>query len=116
VDVLDSWPFLATSEATNTGAQAPGSYTCPLVNEVYAIDPTTGTIYRFAHNLTTGLSWSYGVQNVISSMTDNGQYLMFPSDWNGLLGRSDLGTGACVNSPSGASACRGDTFMVGPLF
>jgi hypothetical protein len=116
VDPLDSWPFMVTTEATNSGAQTPGSYTCPLVNEIYAMDPATGTIFRFGHSLTTGLSPNYGVQNVISNVTDDGRYLLFPSDWNGLLGRSDLGAGTCVTSGSGASGCRADMFVVGPLF
>jgi hypothetical protein len=112
VDPLDSYPILVSSTASGSAAQAPGSYNCPLVNEVFAIDPTNGTIYRFAHTLITGLSWNYVAQNGIGQMSDDGQYFMFGSDWNGTLGRYDLGSGSCVNSPAGPGACRGDVFMV----
>lgn len=112
VDPLDSYPIVITSMAFGASAQTPGSYNCPLINEVFAIDPTNGTTYRFAHTLITGLSWNYVLKNGIGQMTDDGEYYMFGSDWNGSLGRYDLSSGRCVNSPAGASACRGDVFMV----
>jgi hypothetical protein len=112
VDALDSYPVLVSSTALGSSAQTPGSYNCPLIDEVFAVDPTNGTIYRFAHTLITGLSWNYVLQNGIGQMSDDGQYFMFGSDWNGTLGRYDLGSGSCVNSPAGNSACRGDVFMV----
>jgi Putative Ig domain len=112
VDALDTYPLLVSTTAFGASAQTPGSYNCPLIDEVFAVDPTNGTIYRFAHTLITGLSWNYGLQNGLGQMSDDGQYFMFGSDWNGTLGRFDLGSGSCVNSPAGNSACRGDVFMV----
>jgi hypothetical protein len=112
VDPLDSYPVVISSTVLGASAKPPGSYDCPLIDEVFAVDPTNGTIYRFAHTLITGLSWNYSLQNGIGQMSDDGQYFMFGSDWNGTLGRFDLGSGSCVNSPAGNSACRGDVFMV----
>jgi len=112
VDPADSFPFILTSVAFNSYAQAPGSYNCPLVNEVFSIDPTDGTIHRFAHTMITGQNWNYVIQNAIGQVSDDGDYFMFGSDWNGTLGRFDLRGGSCVNSPAGPGACRGDVFMV----
>jgi hypothetical protein len=112
VDALDSYPFLISSTAFGADAPPPGSYKCPWIDEVFAVNPVKGTVYRFAHTLITGKSWNYVLQSGIGHVSDDGQYFMFGSDWNGTLGRSDLHSGPCVNSPAGTSACRGDVFMV----
>jgi hypothetical protein len=112
VDAADTYPFLVTSTSFGPNAFAPGSYNCPLINEIFAVDPVNGTIYRFAHTLITGQSWDYVIQNGMGQVSDDGEYYMFGSDWNGTLGRFDLHSGPCVNSPAGPNACRGDLFMV----
>jgi putative Ig domain-containing protein len=117
VDTADSYPVIISSTAFTPYTQLPGSYNCPLVNEIYGVNPRNGTIYRFAHNFITGSSWNYVLQNGMGSLSNDGAYQMFGSDWTnssgvGTLGRFDLASGSCVNSPSGASACRGDVFVV----
>jgi hypothetical protein len=116
VDPLDSWPII-TASSDYPAAYLPGTFTCPLVNEIYAINPINGTVYRFAHNFLTGANWNYSDQNAFGSVSNDGAYQMFGSDWTnssgvGTLGQYNLGSGACVNSPSGPTACRGDIFVV----
>jgi hypothetical protein len=112
VDVDDSYPFIVTSTLFASNAQRPGSYNCPMVDEVFGVNPKTGVISRFAHTLITGQSWNYMAQNGMGGMSDDGQFFMFGSDWDGALGRYDLNFGACVNNPAGPNACRGDVFVV----
>jgi hypothetical protein len=116
VDALDSWPVV-TASSDYPSAYLPGTFTCPLVNELYAVNPITGVVYRFAHNFLTGANWNYSLQNAFGSVWDDGNYQLFNSDWTnssgvGTLGRYNLGAGACVNSPVGPTACRGDIFVV----
>jgi hypothetical protein len=112
VDVDDSFPFIVSSVLFASNAQRPGAYNCPMVDEVFGVNPKTGVISRFAHTLITGQSWNYMAQNGMGGMSDDGQFFMFGSDWAGMLGRYDLSSGPCVNNPAGPEACRGDVFVV----
>lgn len=108
----DTTPFFATSASVGVNAQVPGSYNCAWVNEVMAIEPGTGTVFRFAHTYATGLNWSFDSQNAIGGVSQDGRFYMWTSDWQGTLGNASGGNGSCTNAPSSVTACRSDVFVV----
>jgi hypothetical protein len=113
VDPLDTYPFFYSTTATGANAQTPGSYNCAWVNEIDAIAPASGTVYRFAHTFATGLNWNFSGQNAIGSVSQDGRFYMWTSDWLGTLGTEGGANGSCVNTPNGSTACRNDVFVVG---
>lgn len=116
VDPLDSSAIFWSSTALGTNQQIPGSYNCPLMDEIYGV-AANATLYRFAHTLITGANWSYAAMNGLHHVSADGYYDMFTSDWSNTSGVGSLGqynktAGTCVNTPVGNTACRPDLFMV----
>jgi hypothetical protein len=108
VDSTDTYPFfLTTTNAPNPSLQPDGGFTCAWVNEVLAVSPLTGTVYRFAHTRNTGLSWNFSTKNAIGGVSQDGRFFVFSSDWGGTLGSEDGGA-TCTPSKD----CRGDVFVV----
>jgi hypothetical protein len=128
VDTNDTYPWFVSTTTYGQTAQVPGSYNCGGIDEIFAVtppanyeaNPGTGTLYRFAHTMITGLSSDYQIGNSMEQCSDDGLFCIFSSDWSnngvpsqlGTLGPSDLGTETC-NPVSGTNMCRGDVFVVG---
>jgi hypothetical protein len=101
-DPADTYPFFLTFwSLTNP---FPG----PWYNEITAVDPTgSGTVWRFAHSFITATSQIFSTKYGIGSVSQDGRFFIFSSDWMGTLG-SQSGTATCTIGKD----CRGDVFIV----
>ncbi|MGA8213697.1 MAG: hypothetical protein WB799_08885 [Candidatus Sulfotelmatobacter sp.] len=100
----DTTPFLNT-------AIVPGTFTptAPWQSEItaYATD-TSGTVWRFAHNFCTGQSQFFTAEYCIGSVSQDGNWFIWSSDWDGMLGNTDGVTASCTIGTN----CRADVFIV----
>ena len=101
VDTNDTLPFVLTT--TSTLSPFPSAW----YNEVQAIDPTTGTVWRFAHTYSNGKSHRFDAAIADGSVSQDGNFLAFSTDVVGTLG-SESGTNTCTLGTN----CRGDVFIV----
>jgi len=76
-------------------------------NEVQAIDPTVGTVWRFAHTYTNQTSQRFDTRNGIGGVSQDGNFYAWSSDVIGTLG-SESGASTCTLGTN----CRGDVFIV----
>jgi hypothetical protein len=53
--------------------------------------------YRLGHTFNTNDNWNFAGQNAIGNMSPDGNWMVFPSDWNKTLGCGD-GTTVCWSS------------------
>ena len=102
VDQDDTVPFFIT---TTYPFQSP--YMFAWENEVIAMSPVTGQTWRFAHTFDSSSSAFFSVANAIGSISQDGRFFAWASDWMGTLG-STSGASACTLN----SNCRGDVFVV----
>jgi hypothetical protein len=101
-DPADSLPFFATTWSTTF------PFPAPWYNEVIGVSTDgSGKIWRFAHTFITTRSQDFSVLYAIGSVSQDGRFFMFSSDWMGTLG-SESGSQKCT---VGAD-CRGDVFIV----
>lgn len=100
-DNNDSYPFLTSTYSPATGSWA------PWYNEILAISPTTGVVSRFAHTFATRASQRFSTKYAIGSVSQDGRFFVFSSDWMGTLG-SESGASTCTVGTD----CRGDAFVV----
>jgi hypothetical protein len=99
-DTLDSFPFFAVTTLVDrpyTGAYLnPGH--CAYFNEVFGVVPhyqgTTIQTYRFTHTFNSGSNAVFVTQNAIGSVSQDGNFVAFTSDWLGTLG-SEHNTSTC---------------------
>jgi Putative Ig domain len=101
VDSNDAYPFLSSTFGPNWSTW--GTW----YNEVIAISPTTGLVSRFAHTFATTKSHIFSTQYAIGSVSQDGRFFVFSSDWMGTLG-SESGAPTCTIGTD----CRGDAFVV----
>jgi len=100
-NAADSYPFLSSSA---TGV--PIAY--PWDNEVDGFSTNgSGLVYRFAHTFSSGQSLFFSSANAIGSVSADGRFFAWSSDWEGTLG-STTGDKTC----SLESNCRSDVFIV----
>jgi hypothetical protein len=68
----------------------------------------SGTAYRFAHNYITGLDTeNFGAEYGIGSVSQDGKYFIWGSDWDGMLGQIGGGSASCTIGTN----CRADVFI-----
>ena len=102
VDPGDSVPFLSTTY----GQTFP--FPAPWYNEIIGIAADgSGKTWRFAHNFITTRSLNFSTQWGIGTVSQDGKYFLFSSDWMGTLG-SESGAETCTLG----SDCRGDVFVL----
>ena len=101
VDANDSYPFLMTTYSSIT------PFPAAWYNEILGVSPVTGAVYRFAHSFITSRSHRFSTQYGIGSVSQDGKFFLFSSDWMGALG-SESGASACAIGTD----CRGDVFVV----
>lgn len=78
-------------------------------NEIIGVDVTgAGTVHRFAHNYITGKSVFFASKYGIGSVSQDGRWFIWSSDWAATLGNVNLRSQAC----SVGVNCRADVFMV----
>jgi hypothetical protein len=102
VDPADSVPFASTTWSRTT------PFNAPWYNEILGVAADgSGTIWRFAHSFNSATSQNFSTQYAIGSISQDGKYFMFSSDWMGTLG-SESGATTCTIGTN----CRGDVFVV----
>ncbi len=102
VDPNDSFPVLSATRSITT--PFPG----PWYNEVIGIAADgSGKVWRFAHTFNTAQSHRFATQQAIGSVSQDGRFSVFSSDWMGTLG-SESGAHTCTIRKD----CRGDVFVV----
>jgi hypothetical protein len=108
VDTNDTYPFCGTE-------YQPQSLTVPNVawyKEIFCVSPIDGTVWRFAHTFDTSLSLRFSDTDAIGTVSQDGRFYMWSSDWMGTLG-SENGVASCtVGGPVNGAGCRGDVFIV----
>lgn len=102
VDPSDSVPLFSTTYSPMS------SFPAPWFDEIIALaSDGSGKVWRFAHNYITAKSQDFSVQYAIGSVSQDGKFFIFSSDWMGTLG-SETGTANCTVGTN----CRGDVFVV----
>ena len=102
VDPADSVPFASTTWSSTT------PFPSPWFNEIIAVAADgSGTTWRFAHSFITTQSQNFSTKYGIGSVSQDGKFFMFSSDWMGTLG-SESGSSTCTIGTN----CRGDVFVV----
>lgn len=77
--------------------------------EVQAMSPVTGTVWRFSHCFKTGEDAKiFDGGFCIGSVSQDGLYYIFASDWLGTLGSESGASSGCIST----SNCRTDTFLI----
>jgi hypothetical protein len=101
-DRLDTNPFCLSEY--NTAKPVPN---VAWYKEILCVSPVTGTVWRFAHTFHTGSSHRFSDLDAIGTLSQDGRFFMWSSDWMGTLG-SESGSPTCVIGKD----CRGDVFVV----
>lgn len=101
-DPNDSFPFFLTFWSPTS--PFPG----PWYNEITGVAPDgSGTVWRFAHSFITSKSQIFSTKYAIGSVSQDGRFFLFSSDWMGTLG-SQSGSLTCTVGTD----CRGDVFVL----
>jgi hypothetical protein len=101
-DPGDTYPFFVSTWSPLT------SFPAPWYDEILGVAADgSGKVWRFAHSFITGQSQSFATKYGIGSVSQDGRFFLFSSDWMGTLG-SQSQAAAC----SIAKDCRGDVFVV----
>lgn len=101
-DPADTLPLFATT--WSTVKPFPTAY----YNEIVGYTANgSGKIWRFAHNFISGQSQFFSTQYGIGSVSQDGRFFIFSSDWMGTLGSTSGGTSCTIGVD-----CRGDVFIL----
>jgi len=100
-DSADTYPVFSSTWSPITSPWLPWH------NEILAISPVDGTVWRFAHTYTTTSSQRFSTKYAIGAISQDGRFFAFSSDWMGTLG-SESGSSSCTVGTN----CRGDVFVV----
>jgi Putative Ig domain len=101
-DPADSLPFFVTTWSPI--APFPAAF----YNEILGVAADgSGKIWRFSHSYITSESPYFSTAYGIGSVSQDGRYFIFSSDWMGTLGSQSGGTSCNVKKN-----CRGDVFIV----
>lgn len=102
VDPADALPLFTVTWSTTT------PFPAPWYNEIIAVAADgSGKTWRFAHDFTTTHSQRFSTAWAIGTISQDGRFFIFSSDWMGNLG-SESGAAACTIGTD----CRGDVFVV----
>jgi hypothetical protein len=101
-DPADSLPFLLSTWSPTT------PFPAPWYDEITGVSVDgSGKVWRFAHNFITGKSQIFCTEYGIGSVSQDGRFFLWSSDWMGHLG-SQSGAQTCTVGKD----CRGDVFVV----
>ena len=100
-DSADTYPIFSSTWTRTT------SPWLPWFNEILGISPVDGTVWRFAHTYVSANSQRFSTKYGIGSISQDGRFFAFSSDWMGTLG-SESGSSSCTVGTN----CRGDVFVV----
>jgi hypothetical protein len=101
-DPADSVPFVSSTWSSVS------PFPAPWYDEIIGVATDgSGITWRFAHSFITGRSQRFSAAYGIGSVSQDGKFFIFSSDWMGGLG-SEAGARACTIGEN----CRGDVFVV----
>jgi hypothetical protein len=102
-DPADSVPFLAS-----TWSPISKDFPAAWYNEIIGVaSDGSGKVWRFGHSFISSRSGVFSTRYAIGSVSQDGRFFLFSSDWMGTLG-SEEGDQTCRL----ASNCRGDVFVL----
>jgi Putative Ig domain len=102
VDAQDTYPFCYSQFTVNNPVPKVAWY-----KEIMCASPVDGTVWRFAHTFNTNKSHRFNDLDAIGTVSQDGRFFMWSSDWMGTLG-SESGGSTCTVGTN----CRGDVFVV----
>ena len=102
VDANDTYPFCYSQYTVNNPVPNVAWY-----KEIMCASPVDGTVWRFAHTFDTNKSHRFNDLDAIGTVSQDGRFFMWSSDWMGTLG-SESGGSTCTVGVN----CRGDVFVV----
>jgi hypothetical protein len=97
----DNYPYLSSSKTA-----VPIAYAWDNEVDAFSTDGS-GRVYRFAHTFSSGQSPFFSSANAIGSVSADGKFFAWSSDWEGTLGSTNGGKTCSLNSN-----CRSDVFIV----
>ena len=78
-------------------------------NEILASSTNgSGTVWRLGHTYATNLSQYFSAANAVSSVSQDGKWFAWATDWDGMLGNTNLSSSSCIVGVN----CRTDVFIV----
>jgi hypothetical protein len=84
-------------------------------NEITAIAPSAssaaGTVYRLFHHYNTNLSNRSAPSMAATTVSQDGRFVLFVSDWQGTLGSEGGSTSCTVGGTNDGTGCRADVFV-----
>lgn len=89
-DETDKRPFATSTITVPLGSPI----TVPWQNEILVL-MQNGMVHREAHTFNSGKSKFFACQNAIGSISQDGKWFFFPSDWEGTLGTDKAGNLRC---------------------
>jgi hypothetical protein len=89
-DSTDKQPFATSTVTMPLGTPV----TAPWQNEVLVFMPD-GTVHREAHTFNSGKAKFFSCQYAIGSISQDGKWFFFSSDWEGTLGTDSAGNSRC---------------------
>jgi hypothetical protein len=102
VDPADTLPLFSSTWSSTS------PFPSPWYNEIIGIAADgSGKTWRFAHSYITANSQRFSTKYAIGSVSQDGRFFIFSSDWMGKLG-SESGATTCTIGTN----CRGDVFVV----
>jgi Putative Ig domain len=101
VDPQDSLPFFSSTWSNLS------PFPAAWYNEIIAVAPDGSKTWRFAHTFITARSRRFSTAYAIGTISQDGRFFIFSSDWMGKLG-SESGAASCIIGKD----CRGDVFVV----
>jgi len=104
VDANDTYPFFY---AGYSSAPPMSPFVCALAYEVDAVNPVTGTVYRFAHTFNSGQSGAIQTGDSIGAVSQDGRLYCWGTDDKGGFG-STAGAASCTLGTN----CRSDLLCV----
>jgi hypothetical protein len=104
-NATDSVPF-CTSSFNPTGYNGTLRFAWDQEILCFAVNGS-GKVWRFAHTFSTDKSQRFSTSEAIGTVSQDGQFYIFSSDWMGTLGAEGGGASCTIGSN-----CRGDVFIV----
>jgi len=112
----DTLPWL-TSSYNGSAPTGSNPFTCVLEDEIFAVLGSSGTVWRFAHTFNTDQSPIFSTSIAVGSVSQDGQFYLWSSDWQGTLGGHNTSgstrtTGCTIGAAVSGNYCIGDVFIV----
>ncbi|MGC2118890.1 MAG: hypothetical protein WA644_07360, partial [Candidatus Acidiferrales bacterium] len=91
-DTSDRQPFFSSTVTVPTGLPITSAWQ----DEILGFSMTNpGTVWRFMNTYTTGTSQFFSCQYAIGTVSQDGKWFIFTSDWGNTLGSDAAGNNRC---------------------